>query len=145
MKLHNIIHVDVKDRSDVELLEKRPLVSSLEHIQYLNLRFDANLHCKVLPHENYRDWELWGPCRENLHYLWKRAVRNAGKPLDIYRSCNYHGVSPQSVNITGVIHNKHRVSFKFFSIDSAGFPFRDPLIPSPCSFHGVQICSVLRL
>ena len=40
------------------------------------------LHCKFLPHENYRDWELQGPCRENLHYLWKRAV---DKPCNIYR------------------------------------------------------------
>ena len=30
-----------------------------------------------------------------------------------------------------------------FSIDSADFPCRDPGIPSPCSFHGVKICSVL--
>ena len=29
-----------------------------------------------------------------------------------------------------------------FSIDSAGFPCRDPAIPSPHSFHGVKICSV---
>ena len=30
-----------------------------------------------------------------------------------------------------------------FSIDSAGFPWRDAVIPSPRSFHGVKICSVL--
>jgi hypothetical protein len=52
------------------------------------------VHCKFLPHENYGDWKLRGPCRENLHYLWIRAVRIAGKPSDNYRSCNYHGVSP---------------------------------------------------
>ena len=72
------------------------------------------IHCKFLPH-GYRDWELRGPCRENLHYLWKRAVRIAGKPHDNYRT---------------------------FSIDSAGFPCMDPAIPSPCSFHGVKICSI---
>ena len=33
------------------------------------------VHCKFLPHQNYGDWELQGPCRENLHYLWKRALR----------------------------------------------------------------------
>ena len=38
------------------------------------------VHCKFLPHENYRDWELQGPCRENLYYLWKRAVRITKKP-----------------------------------------------------------------
>ena len=38
------------------------------------------LHCKFLPDENYGDWELRGPCRENLHYLWKRAVRITKKP-----------------------------------------------------------------
>ena len=38
------------------------------------------VHCKFLPHENYRDWKIQGPCRENLHYLWKRAVRIKNKP-----------------------------------------------------------------
>ena len=74
-------------------------------------------------------------CGETLYYL-----QIVGK------SYNYHGVSPQSVNITGFIHNIHRVSLWFlqpFSIDSAGFPCRDPIIPSPHSFHGVKICSVL--
>ena len=55
-----------------------------------------------------------------------------------------HGVSPQSVNITG-LYNTHRVSLWFsqpFFIDSAGFPCGDPEISSPCSFHGVKICSV---
>ena len=58
---------------------------------------------------------------------------------------SYTLVSPQSLNITGFIHNTHRVSLWFlqpFSTDSAGFPCRDPAIPSPCSFHGVKICSV---
>ena len=40
------------------------------------------LPCKFLPHENYGDWKLRGPCRENLHYLWKRAVRIAGFPCN---------------------------------------------------------------
>ena len=61
-----------------------------------------------LPHENYGDWELRGPCRENLHYLWKNAVRLSGKPHNNYRTCNYHGVSPHYLQP--------------FSIDSAGFP-----------------------
>ena len=46
-------------------------------------------YCKFLPHENCRDWEFWGPCRENLHYLWKRAVQIAGKPHENYRSYNH--------------------------------------------------------
>ena len=50
-------------------------------------------HCKCFEHKNYGDWKLRGPCRENLHYLWKRAVRIVGKPRDNYRSCNYRGVS----------------------------------------------------
>ena len=48
------------------------------------------------------------------------------------KSYHYPGVSPQSVNITGFIHNIHRVSLWFlhpFSIDSAGFLCRDPVIP----------------
>ena len=43
------------------------------------------LHCKWFDHKNYRDWKLRGLCRENLHYLWKRAVRIAGKPHDNYK------------------------------------------------------------
>ena len=37
------------------------------------------LHCKCFDHKNYGVWKLRSPCRENLHYLWKRAVRIAGK------------------------------------------------------------------
>ena len=64
----------------------------------------------------------------------------------IIKEILYYGVSPQSVNITGFVHNIHRVFLWFlqpFSIDSAGFPCRDPVIPSPCSFHGVKICSAI--
>jgi hypothetical protein len=46
---------------------------------------ELQVHCKFLPHENHWDLELRGPCRENLHYLWTRAVRIAGKPHDNYR------------------------------------------------------------
>ena len=90
---------------------------------------EKSLHCKFLPHENYMDWELWGTCKENLYYLWKRALRIAGKLRDNYRFCNYYEVSPQFLQP--------------FYIDNADFPCRDPTIPSPCSFHGVEICSVL--
>ena len=86
------------------------------------------IHCKFLPHENYGYWKLQGPCREKLHYLWKRAVSIAGKPSGNYRSYNYPGVFPQFLQP--------------FSIDSAAFSCRDPAIPSPRSFHGVKICSV---
>ena len=68
---------------------------------------------------------LRDPCRENLHCLWKRAVR---KPCDNYRSCNHHGVSLQFLQP--------------FSIDSADFPCRSPAISSPCSFYGQNICSL---
>jgi hypothetical protein len=89
------------------------------------------LHCKCFDHKSYGDWKLRGPCRENLHYLWKRAVRIAGKPCDNYRSCNYHGVSLQFLQP--------------ISIDSADFPCRDPAISSPRSFYGQNICSVDNL
>jgi hypothetical protein len=46
------------------------------------------IHGKCFDHKNYGDWKLRGPCRENLHYLWKRAVRIAGKPRDNYRTCS---------------------------------------------------------
>ena len=88
----------------------------------------SRLHYKFLPHENYRDWKLQSPCRENLHYQWKRPVRIAKKPCDNYRSFNHHGNSPQFLQP--------------FSIDSADLPCRDPAIPNPGSFHGVKICSV---
>ena len=48
--------------------------------------------------------------------------------LDNYRSCNYYGVSPQFLQP--------------FFIVIAGFPIREPVIPSPRSFHGVKICGV---
>ena len=86
------------------------------------------VHCKCFDHRNYGDWKLRGPCRENLQYLWKRAVRIAGNPHDNYRTYNYHGVSPQFLQP--------------FSIDSADFPCRDPAISSPRSFYGQNICSV---
>ena len=93
---------------------------------YLDKKY---IHCKCFDHKNYSDWKLQGTCRENLHYLWKRAVRIAGKPCNNYRTNNYHGVSPQFLQP--------------FSIDSADFPCRSPAISSPCSFYGQNICSVL--
>ena len=58
-----------------------------------NLRFLlfslVTTHCKCFDHKNYRDRKLQGTCRENLHYLWKRAVRIAGNPCDNYRTNNF--------------------------------------------------------
>ena len=72
-----------------------------------------------------------------------------GKPCNIYRLWgkfyNYHDVFLQTVNFTVFIHNIHMVSLCFlqlFFIDGTGFHYRDPIIPSPRSFHGVKICSV---
>ena len=48
-----------------------------------------SVHCKCFDHKNYGDWKLRGPCRENLHYLWKRAIRIAGKPHDNYRTLQF--------------------------------------------------------
>jgi hypothetical protein len=62
-------------------LPKMGLLGSQASTRKKNPIMNYELHCKFLPHENYGDWELRGPCRENLHYLWKRAVRFAGKPL----------------------------------------------------------------
>ena len=100
-----------------------------------NLRFLlfslVTTHCKCFDHKNYRDWKLQGTCRENLHYLWKRAVRIAGNPCDNYRTNNYHRDSLQFLQP--------------FSIDSADFPCRSPAISSPCSFYGQNICSVVQV
>ena len=46
------------------------------------------LHCKCFDHKDYGDWKLQGTCRENLHYLWKRAVRIAGFPRNSYSLCS---------------------------------------------------------
>ena len=86
--------------------------------------FSSPLHCKCFDHKNYGDWKLRGPCRENLHYLCKRAERIEGFP------CNC-GVSPQFLQP--------------FSIDGADFPCRGPEISSLCSFYGQNICSVCKI
>jgi hypothetical protein len=44
---------------------------------------------KCFDHKNYGDWKLRGPCRENLHYLWKRAVRIAVKTFAVYNDTTY--------------------------------------------------------
>ena len=59
--------------------------------------------------------------KETLCMLWINPVifTDCGKPCDKYR------ISPQSVNITGFIHNINRVSLWFlqpFDIESADFP-----------------------
>ena len=87
------------------------------------------VHCKCFDHKDYRDCKLQGTCRKNLHYLWKRAVRIAGKPCNNYSINNYYRVSLQFLQP--------------FSIDSADFPCRDPAISSPCSFYGENIGSVV--
>ena len=64
-------------------------------------RRNAMLHCKCF----YRALRVL--CRFSL--MW-------GNPViftDCGKSYNYHGVSLQSVNITGFIHNIHRVSLWF--------------------------------
>ena len=43
---------------------------------------EIEVHCKCFDHIDYGDWKLQGICRENLHYLWKGAVRIAGKPCN---------------------------------------------------------------
>ena len=97
---------------------KSEFIFNFIHIIFLLLCIVTN--CKSFDHKNYGDWELRGPCRENLHYLWKRAVRIKWKPHN-YMTCNYHGVSLQFLQP--------------FSIDSADFLFRDPAISSPRSFY----------
>ena len=57
----------------------------------------------------------------------------------VEKPCNIYRLWWNSIIISGV-------SLWFllpFSIDSAGFPCRDPVVSSPRSFHGVKICSVL--
>ena len=80
------------------------------------------LHCKCFDHKNYGDWKLRGPCKENLHYLLKKAWIIMGF------SCDYE-VSPQFL--------------QSFSIDSANFFCMDFAVSSPRSFYGQNICSVV--
>ena len=70
-------------------------------------------HCKCLDHKNCGDWKLWGPCKENLHYLWKRAVRIAGKPRNYKETPQFLQTLP---------------------IDSADFPAGTPKFPVPVLF-----------
>ena len=107
----------------------------LDILQWKKIYKSINSTLKMFP-GHYRVLAGFPCCGETLKYL-----QIAGK------SYNYHGVSPQSVNITGFIHNIHRVSLWFlqpFFIDCAGFPCRDPVIPSTRSFHGVKICSAFE-
>ena len=57
---------------------------NVHFLHFLWHSWKTKVHCKFLPHENYRDWKLRGPCRENLHYLWKRAVRIVGFPCNFF-------------------------------------------------------------
>ena len=57
------------------------------------------VHCKCFDHKSYGDWKLRGPWRDNLHYLWKRAVRIAGKPRDNYKSTRIVYSSDVCVNV----------------------------------------------
>ena len=82
----------------LSLVQKSP---RLKNITYRGL-----VHCKCFDHKNYRYWKLRGPCRETLHYLWKRTVRIAGKPVIIIGSviimgfpCNSYSPFPQLVQI----------------------------------------------
>jgi hypothetical protein len=64
------------------------MLSGLEFdLKWTLIEKGFNVHFKFLPLETYEDWEFWGPCRENLHYLWKRPVRitGAGNPMIITR------------------------------------------------------------
>ena len=60
---------EIDEKCHTELSDK-----GVKRASYCALK-KQNPHCKFLPNENYDDWELHGPWRENLHYLWKRAVR----------------------------------------------------------------------
>ena len=57
--------------------------STLDKVLNPDILLHTDLRCKFLPHENYGDWELRGPCRENLHYQWKRAVMIITGPIII--------------------------------------------------------------
>ena len=88
-----------------------------------------------------------------VHCTWLQGIKGSFQGFPVVRKpCNIYslrinpiiimGFPLQSVNITGFIHIIHRVSLQFlqpFSIDSVSFPCRDPVIPSPRSFHGVRI------
>ena len=102
-------------------LDKYKVTPRKPQVEYTVSSFNVLLvHCKCFDHKNYGDWKKRGPCRENLHYLWKRAVRIAGFPSN-------YGVLPQFLQP--------------LSLDSADFPCRGPAFSSPCSFYGQNICS----
>ena len=62
-------------------LDKYKVTPRKPQVEYTVSSFNVLLvHCKCFDHKNYGDWKKRGPCRENLHYLWKRAVRIVGFP-----------------------------------------------------------------
>ena len=83
-----------------------------------------NPHCKCFDHKNYADWKLRGPCREDLHYLWKSVVRIVGKP----HNCG------ETMQLGG----NPAILIALFHADF--FPCKDPTISSPLSFYGQNIC-----
>ena len=95
---------------------------------YPTYRVFAFSHCKCFDHKDYKDWKFQGTCRENLHYLWKMAMRIPGFPHNSYK-CKNCGETLQFL--------------QSFFIDSADFPCRSPAISSPCSLYGQNICSAL--
>ena len=77
-----------------------------------------SIHCKCFDHKDYRDWKLQGTCRENMHYLWKRAVRIAGPlqfPVPVVFMVKTFAVHEDSFHSSkGTIHLRRRQIFTIF-------------------------------
>ena len=68
---------------NVFLMNIISMTSAVEFLQNNSFQPPVYPHCRFLPHENYRDWEKRGPCRENLHYHWIRLSCTADNQLPV--------------------------------------------------------------
>ena len=57
----------------------------IKQTKMLKFKTKLNYHhtLQIFTPWKLRDWDLWGPCRENLHFHLKRAIRIAGNPVII--------------------------------------------------------------
>ena len=96
--------------------------------------------------------ELQGTCRENLQYLWKRAVRITEKPYTPQkeRLCMLWGGSEQGFPCVLILTGKNLFSLQgtLFSLQGScihyrEFPVRISTQGNPCSHYREWVCSVV--
>ena len=143
MKVNNVFKCFVEFQKKNDNLWPFSLKIIVNLLIFYNSYF---LRSKIFTPWKLQGLGITGSLQGKLALSMEKGCKNHKETLCILLPHDNYRVSPQSVSITGFIHNILRVSLWFlqhFSIDSIGFPCRDPVIPSPCSFHGVKICSAI--